>query len=844
MKSQGKKEINCELPNNCCQRIAPNEEDLPIISLSQKDFDQGTYRIRNSGRYILSQGIIFSPSNNAQAPPGTGWFAAMTIETSNVIVDLNGFTLEASLEFLQSHTESIFALIELGNSPFPGDIDGDGFGTMGTAFPEDSSYQSASNLIIENGTLKRSTHWGIHGNNNSNLTLRNLKIRDWEVAGISLNALQGGYFKDLVILGCEHQITVKSIITSYNRTKDILQNLLKKQESEEIRKEIEYFLQEVNLFYKSRPNLFRSPLAYPDGSNYGILITNGQGTNLILSLSLNQDDLDSGQIVSNGYCPHCIKLENVRVRNIQVNAIETVAIGSLISEAEPYGHLINLAPLGFFGLLRWSDAFDSSGNFNPNPFLQAQAYAALYLLQQNPEEQDLFPDNILYLLQSLVEKSSRLFFEHAQPIFGRNFTLIENKGAFGIRIDCSRHIILNNCSVRNIINRGERGATLETIPGGDRYKAQWAPRYIGNDIRGFEFSLVEDLRLINCRVAKCLSQNGDAYGFDLMSGISHALITECLAQQIFGNGDSKDSTNLPSEVYGYRIQSNTGPIHYFKSEAKEIYSPRFALGFVTQSTTGVNYRKCQAHQIEVNSSDLTGLPKRAFGYLAEKSEKTSYSRCFATQIAITGEDGNPDLNSSMAIGFGFSEDRHSEIKGSSISYIRSNHGRAVGILLHQSENINILRNIIAWSAPRGFGIIDKTHPSKSIIISNLLFGIRNENIIAKPMPKIREVTISAPSQHTVMKNKYINIGLQPERPKDFDKLIINNLKDRWILNCGDLKESRSEMETHDITKSLPLEERKNRSPKILPSQPPRPKVCHRGPMADLMLTDFLEDNFN
>src|SRR5690606_385913 len=146
--------------------------------------------------------------------------------TGPVIIDLNNHTLETSHEFLESHVESIFSIIELGNSPFPGDIDGDGFGTAGSSFPGDTGYHEASNVVIQNGVLKRSSHWGIHGNNNANMILRNLQIRDWEVAGISLNALRGGDFINVDIVGCEHRITIRSVLTGILRTQKILQQIV------------------------------------------------------------------------------------------------------------------------------------------------------------------------------------------------------------------------------------------------------------------------------------------------------------------------------------------------------------------------------------------------------------------------------------------------------------------------------------------------------------------------------------------------------------------------------------------------------------------------------------------
>ena len=80
--------------------------------LSVEDFNDGTYRIRESGKYCLSEDIEFNPSDhwfptNALQYPGChshlggayalGFFAAITIETDDVELDLNGWSIEKHL---------------------------------------------------------------------------------------------------------------------------------------------------------------------------------------------------------------------------------------------------------------------------------------------------------------------------------------------------------------------------------------------------------------------------------------------------------------------------------------------------------------------------------------------------------------------------------------------------------------------------------------------------------------------------------------------------------------------------------------------------------------------------
>ena len=101
----------------------------------------GTVRITKPGIYVLNENIIFNPNENndffprmdqlSQYPMGNsgpfhlGFFAAITIESDNVILDLNGKTITQSS--LHNIEQRFYAHIELASSPFipnqgPGNI--------------------------------------------------------------------------------------------------------------------------------------------------------------------------------------------------------------------------------------------------------------------------------------------------------------------------------------------------------------------------------------------------------------------------------------------------------------------------------------------------------------------------------------------------------------------------------------------------------------------------------------------------------------------------------------------------------------------------------------------------
>lgn len=201
--------------NACDSGILTSDLPLPLIDLqfaqnTKADFDNGTYVITEPGRYQLCEDITFYPLVN---PPeevgaaeafepdfpgpfdenafGLGFFAALCIATSNVRLDLNGFTIQQSEE--HALLQRFFALIELADSPFI-----PGVGPAQFVGPEQSFNPASDIKILGPGTIGRSSHHGIHGNENSNVIIRDVTFVDFEVAAVSLNNVD-----TLVISSCD-----------------------------------------------------------------------------------------------------------------------------------------------------------------------------------------------------------------------------------------------------------------------------------------------------------------------------------------------------------------------------------------------------------------------------------------------------------------------------------------------------------------------------------------------------------------------------------------------------------------------------------------------------------------
>ena len=133
-----------------------------------------------------------------------GFFAAVTIETKDVWLDLNGFSIQQKKDFYVR--QRWYTNIELSDRAFvanegvaslkvqegdkllashdgasPGDL-GAKSHTLGAV----GAGASASQVIISGGRLGLSSHAGIHGNGNTHIVVEDVTVDKFEVGDIQL----------------------------------------------------------------------------------------------------------------------------------------------------------------------------------------------------------------------------------------------------------------------------------------------------------------------------------------------------------------------------------------------------------------------------------------------------------------------------------------------------------------------------------------------------------------------------------------------------------------------------------------------------------------------------------
>ena len=240
--------LKIDINNNILKNINSKK-----TGISQKDFMNGTYKITEPGYYILTEDIVFNPkcpflkyknsildedidyeeeidwlpTNEQRNENGEykhssfilGFYSAINIETNNVILDLNGFSIvEHPLHSLQ---QRFFQTIQLNNSPF--------ISKQGPSKTfSDSGFISTQNIIIKNGYIGRTSHYCIHGNDNTNIILQDLVCENFEAGGIALNNVDNLIMENVQIKNSRTDIPVLASYSILRNTK-ITYNKCKKE---------------------------------------------------------------------------------------------------------------------------------------------------------------------------------------------------------------------------------------------------------------------------------------------------------------------------------------------------------------------------------------------------------------------------------------------------------------------------------------------------------------------------------------------------------------------------------------------------------------------------------------
>ena len=561
------------------------------IALSQSDFDSGTYRITTPGYYYFAEDVEFNPSFAAETlrgdKPDTGWFAGITVETDNVVIDLNTKTFEASLDFIDTQSFKVFALIELSNSPFPQNF--------AFTFTTVTTYIPANNVVVMNGTLGRSSHHGIHGNSNTNIFVNNMVIRDFEVAAIGLNGPRAGAIQNISVSGTEHTTPFNGLFAVLNAAKVSLLRLIADGDSN-----AQPYLDALEVIISDTTQNGMNNSGLHDSNQYGVFL------NSMLDVGPLADGCGSNS--ADG-----MLIENVTVSNLHVKTVETVAI------QDNNG---NLLKGDLFGAMRWDSAYPDGVNFAPNALLQAQVYAV------NANHPDNLPVGFASNILSATPDEAT-FLSQVQPSFNHDFAGHTTKGLFGIRLDCGHGIIVRNCNVVNLENDGAQGLTLSEIASGTTYVGTYTEiRYKGNDVYGISLAGCHGCKIEKTSVYECTTSNGHAHGIGMQNYANVNTVIDCESGDHNASLDNPGSTvNPSSEVYGLFVYNNSNSNRILNTTIQALESPRYCYGFYISECRNTLFDGCSTSGSSVYSSTNLDQEKELAGFASVASQCTLFRNC-------------------------------------------------------------------------------------------------------------------------------------------------------------------------------------------------------------------------
>jgi hypothetical protein len=677
-----------------------------VVAISQSDFTDGPYRITQPGYYYFTEDVSFNPTSPSAGSngidggrtsdrPQTGaWFAALSIECDNVVIDLNTKTFDCTDDFIANHEFKVFSMIELNNSPFQ---------HLVFAYKGETALKAAHNVVIKNGTLGKNSHHCIHGNLNSNVQIYDLVCKDWEVAGISLNGLKGATIKNVQITGVEHQVAFTGLLADIDSALGQLDKLITGGDTA-----AQAYRDKLQTF-KDNVDASSVPAGTHDGNAYGLFINRTVDVGPIAT--------HCGDLTSN-----CVTIENVTVCNVKAGIIETVAVG------DNDGNRLKGIP---FGVMRWVDAYaGAGGTFAPNDFIKAQAYVV------NANTPSALPAGFAANILSATPSEST-FTGHAKPIFNGDFAGHTNKGVFGIRVDCGHGVTIKNCTVMGIENVGLQGATLATLDGGSHYSFTESV-YTGNDAYGISLAACHNCKIIDTCVSECSSINGNVRGISLMNESDANLVSGCVSSDHYAQLDNYGSVvNPSSDVIGFYVNNSANSNKLINCVSQSLECPRFAHGFLVQSSKDTQIVDCLSSGHRVTSSSNLDQAKDVVGFASLASECTAFEACTSRDMRCTGEDSETTLSSSRAAGFllgtyNATDDSYASVSKCHAECGNGGSGTAVGILLDSADEASVLENKVSnnhaqTASGKGYGIQDTATATSSLFLKNIAYGNSTQN---------------------------------------------------------------------------------------------------------------------
>ena len=431
------------------------------VELTNDDFTNGTYRITTPGEYVLQEDIVFAPNPDNEGKPTQeqldnlpigfklGFFAAITIETDNVVLDLNNHSISQST--LHSVQQTFYSHIELANTPF--------IMRQGpAAFPENGS--AASKTIIKNGTLGLSSHHGIHGNLCREIIIRDLYIGNFGVAAIAINGGINIYLDNVVADNKDVDIMYNSLLSHAIFMKPFLSNIIEcmpdaslqilgeECTAQELLGKLEKDIEDANNHIDDRENytgIFKNAGTLYDGNIYGIVFSSA-GV-VVGGFKPMRDDSSLGNTD--------IVVNNVTIKNIESQGEEIKVLTNNVIANEPlsYGSGVVKGPAG--DVFDWEKCCDEDGYYKRNCVADAQLCIGKHKDCLDTGTTNICGCLVTWAGEKTTTLSELLESDDLYVVRGRDSMAHIMKGNIGLFISQGDNMLIDNIIIDNVNNTAE-----------------------------------------------------------------------------------------------------------------------------------------------------------------------------------------------------------------------------------------------------------------------------------------------------------------------------------------------------------------------------------------------------
>jgi len=533
--------------------IAEDGAEPYRVELTNADFKTGTLRIQRPAYLVLSENIDFEPNAESDWNPvcygpnpqmeycdpeddasfayKLGFFAAMALECTDCVVDLNGYTMQQTAT--HALQQRFYANIELADQPF---ITNQGPADFG------SSIHACKNCAVVNGVLGLSSHHGIHGNDAENILVDNVSFRDYEVAAIHFNGLRRATVIDTEVEGSRTDIPTIATYSQARFLKKFVEGLLMQMpdsaDKDSLNAAYTSLVDALNnvfedvitlndgvtggainsITHPEEYELFHNaPVTLPWGEQARIVDGNAYGVHAHIK-GVGVNDLFDGSDITDDSLQD-IEIIRTEISRTLANVQEVVTVSRLDDPTKPQGGVAGET-------MRIDLMTNADGTYKSNPMSDlhlllahlkvtndyvaiAAGRGALGGFSVDPSLYDWSISGTS--IDDYVSSTDSSYLCNRDAMFH------VQKGVFGLIVQGSRGLVMQNSSVSDTVNMGPSGDAERC---GQYYKYSDTTQmkgYTGSPSAGICVTGSLDVRSSRMSVQGVYSENQDAFGVEFMN---------------------------------------------------------------------------------------------------------------------------------------------------------------------------------------------------------------------------------------------------------------------------------------------------------------------------------------